>query len=193
MRDPRPRLWSSQEKLSHFTGYIHSSSSCREDRNISFECQQCGECCSYLGQVFHIIKPLDQYTFQIENQYTGQKHVVTVSPLLRHLYDDHAIFSERPEACPFFRRNNQGGLYYCTVHLTRPEICQEYGCWRFLFLDESGNRAGRVMQSRHLHAESPYLREIWDTCVRELHEPDDAVWDQKMCDIVKKAGFQIRS
>ncbi len=119
--------------------------------------------------------------------------MVSVTPLLRHLYDKQDIFSERPDACPFFRRNDDDGLYYCTVHLTRPEICQEYGCWRFLFLDESGNRAGRVMQSRHLHAESPYLQEIWDLYVRELHESEDAVWDQKMCDIVRKAGFQIRS
>jgi uncharacterized protein len=139
------------------------------------------------------VKPTAPYAFLIENQYTGMKHTVSVSPQMRHLYDDQTIFSERPDACPFFRRDDRDGLYYCTVHLTRPDICQEYGCWRFLILDSSGNRAGRVMQSRHLHAENPDLEKVWDIYVRVLHEPDDQVWDQKMCDIVQKAGFKIRS
>jgi uncharacterized protein len=112
---------------------------------------------------------------------------------MQYLYDDLTIFTEHPEACPFFRRNDRDGLYYCTVHLTRPDICQEYGCWRFLILDSSGIRAGRVMQNRHLHAESPYLEEVWDMYVRVLHEPNDIVWDKKMCEIVRNAGFVIRS
>ncbi|HWQ65792.1 MAG TPA: YkgJ family cysteine cluster protein [Methanospirillum sp.] len=156
-----------------------------------FECGQCGECCSHLGLVFEIIETYDSYSFRIRNQYTGKKQVVSVAPQLSHLYDDRKIFVERPEACPFFRMNDQDHLSYCTVHLTRPDICREYGCWRFLILDPLGNRAGRVMQSRHLDAENPRLRQVWDTYIDTMHEPDDQEWDRKMSEIVRRSGFQI--
>ena len=157
-----------------------------------FECHQCGECCSHLGLMFRIIEESPPYTFLVRNQYTGEKYTVVVTPPLCHLYDNKDIFTERPEACPFFRLNDKDRLYYCTVHLSRPDVCREYGCWRFLILDSQGNRAGRVMGNRHLHAESPLLRSIWDARVSTLHESDDQVWDQKMCEIVRKAGFRIR-
>ena len=159
---------------------------------LVFECQQCGECCSHLGLMFQIAEEYDNYSFLVRNEYTGEKYEVTVAPLLHHLYNDTEIFTERPEACPFFRRNDQDSLYYCTIHLTRPDVCREYGCWRFLILDSQGKRAGRVMGTRHMHAESPALQTVWDARVRNLHEPDDHVWDRKMCEIVRAAGFEIK-
>ncbi len=48
------------------------------------------------------------------------------------------------------------------------------------------------MGSRHMHAEDPLLQSIWDTRIRILHEPDDLVWDRKMCEIVRAAGFEMR-
>ncbi|MDD1730136.1 MAG: YkgJ family cysteine cluster protein [Methanospirillum sp.] len=157
-----------------------------------FECQQCGECCSHLGLVFEIIEDYGDYSNLIRNQYTGLRQIVSVSESLHMLYDLHDIFLERPEACPFFRFNTNDGLYYCTVHLTRPEICQDYGCWRFLILDNQGNRVGRVMERRHLHTESESLEKIWEHCIRTLHEDDDEIWDRKMCSIIHTAGFKIR-
>lgn len=160
---------------------------------MPFECSQCGECCSHLGLVFQIIEQRGDYAFLLRNQYTGATHQVSVSPGLYHLYDNRQIFEERPEACPLFRFNPDTGLYYCTVHLTRPDICREYGCWRFLITDGHGNRAGRIMGTRHLHTEDPGLRQLWDAEVALLHEDDDRIWDQKMCEIVRKAGFIVRS
>ena len=159
---------------------------------MGFECQQCGECCSYLGLMWQIIGESGNYSFIIQNMYTGQKYEVTVTPPLRHLYDNTGIFTERPEACPFFRPHDSDGLYYCTVHLTRPDVCKEYGCWRFLILDSEGKRAGRVMDSRHMHAEDPVLQTLWDSRVRTMHEPDDEIWDRKMCEIVRAAGYVVR-
>jgi len=153
---------------------------------------QCGECCGHLGLMFRIIEGYNNYSFLICNEYTGEKHKVEVTPALHHLYDDKQIFCELPEACPFFRRSDLDNLWYCTVHLTRPDVCREYGCWRFLILDSQGNRAGRVMGSRHLHAEDPLLRSVWDNSVGILIEPDDSAWDRKMCEIVRSAGFQVR-
>jgi hypothetical protein len=49
------------------------------------------------------------------------------------------------------------------------------------------------MQNRHLHAENPRLQDLWDENISTLHENDDTIWDQKMCDLVRKAGFQIKN
>lgn len=49
------------------------------------------------------------------------------------------------------------------------------------------------MGTRHLHAEDPALRELWDAEVTLLHEEDDRIWDQKMGEIVRKAGYIVRS
>jgi Fe-S-cluster containining protein len=142
--------------------------------------------------MFEIVRENDDYSFLVRNQYTGEKYEVEVALPLRHLYDDRQIFTRLPEACPFFRNNDRDGLYYCTIHLSRPDVCREYGCWRFLILDAEGKRAGRVMEYRHMHAENTILRSVWDTRVRILHEPDDREWDRKMCEIVRNAGFEIR-
>ncbi|NLD56559.1 MAG: YkgJ family cysteine cluster protein, partial [Methanomicrobiales archaeon] len=41
--------------------------------------------------------------FLVNNEYTGEKTEVTVDPDKIALFQDRSIFSERPEACPFFR------------------------------------------------------------------------------------------
>jgi len=111
---------------------------------------------------------------------------------LQPLYEDKKIFVEREEACPFFRENPDDGLFYCTVHLTRPEICREYGCWRLLILDREGNRAGRVMQARHLDSENPRLTEVWSRYIHPIHELDDQEWDTRVAHILRTAGFVVK-
>ena len=72
---------------------------------LSFECSQCGECCSHLGQVHEIKEDLGDYHFLVNNRYTGEKTLVTIDPDMIALFLDKSIFIERPEACPFFRYN----------------------------------------------------------------------------------------
>jgi uncharacterized protein len=142
--------------------------------------------------MFRISRQTGEYAYLVRNEYTGEKHEVCVAEHLRHLFDDEGIFALLPEACPFFRRNDEDGRYYCTVHTTRPDVCREYGCWRFLILDREGRRAGRVMGTRHLHAEDPDLMLFWDERIRTLHITDDQEWDRVMADIVRSAGYTIR-
>jgi len=139
-----------------------------------------------------IEKEISEYTFLVRNEYTGERYTVEVAREHRSLYDDNGVFTDLPEACPFFRKGRDNDLWYCTVHLTRPDVCREYGCWRFLILDSQGKRAGRVMGTRHLHAEDPVLQKIWDEKVRCLKEPDDVLWDEKMCEIIRSEGFIVQ-
>ncbi|NLL10334.1 MAG: YkgJ family cysteine cluster protein [Methanomicrobiales archaeon] len=139
-----------------------------------------------------IEEELPCYTFLVRNEYTGMRYEVIVAEEHRVLFDDKSVFTSLPKACPFFRKGKDTDLWYCTVHLTRPDVCREFACWRFLILDQQGRRAGRVMGTRHLHAEDLELQKIWDEKVRVLIEPDDAAWDEKMCEIIRSAGFIIR-
>jgi Fe-S-cluster containining protein len=160
---------------------------------MPFECSQCGECCSHLGLVHTIHTRLGDYRFIVNNQYTGEKTTVSVDPDKRALYTDKSIFRERPEACPFFRYDGAAAKGYCTVHLTRPAICRDYGCWRLLILDTDGRRAGRIMDRRHLAADDEALTRLFADQIDPLIEADDAAWDRRVMDVLVRAGYTVRT
>lgn len=157
---------------------------------MGFFCQQCGECCTQMGDVFHIREELGDLEFLIYNQYTGEEHTVRVDPDKTHLFLDYSISPDEPLSCPFLRRN-VAGLSYCTVHETRPEICREYSCWRMLILDLHGKRAGRIMDLGHFSAEDPRLQEIWDEKIEDLDSSDRTAWERNVSAILSKEGYTV--
>jgi uncharacterized protein len=162
-------------------------------RSIPFECSQCGECCSHLGLVHIIQEDYGNYRFLVKNQYTGEKTAVAVDPDKILLFCDRSIFRERPEACPFFRFNPAVEKGYCTVHLTRPEICRDYGCWRILILDADGKRAGRIMCRRFLASEDEALTRLFEVQVNHLVVADDTEWDEQVIRVLVAAGYTVRT
>jgi Fe-S-cluster containining protein len=160
---------------------------------MPFECSQCGECCSHLGLVHSIIEDYGDYHFLLKNQYTGEKTAVAVDPDKIALFADTSIFQERPEVCPFFRYDRASAKGYCTVHLTRPAICRDYGCWRLLILDAAGKRAGRIMCQRHLASEDEALTRLFEEYINHLVEPDDAAWDERVIRLLVAAGYTVRT
>jgi len=158
---------------------------------MSFECSQCGECCSHLGLVHTIREEYGDYRYLVNNEYTGEKTTVTVDPDKILLFCDRSIFTERPEACPFFRYDRHGGKGYCTVHLTRPEICRDYGCWRMLILDGKGKRAGRIMCQRFLASEEKPLTQLFEKEINSLTGLTDAEWDDRVTHVLAAAGYTV--
>jgi Fe-S-cluster containining protein len=141
----------------------------------------------------HVIKEdRGNNTFLVHNTYTNEENVVTVDPDKIDIFLDKSIFNKIPHACRFFRHKPGSEKAYCTVHLTRPEICQDYGCWRLLILDHRGRRAGRIKFIRTLHSEDSFLSEIWEKCIENHQEPNDAIWEENMIRILTKAGFTVR-
>ena len=159
---------------------------------MPFECSQCGECCSHLGLVHIIQEDYGDYRFLINNQYTGEKTVVTVDPDKVALFCDKSIFQEHPETCPFFRYDPLPGKGYCTVHLTRPEICRDYGCWRMLILDAGGKRAGRIMCQRFLASEDERLTRLFEEQINTLTGISDAAWDERVIHVLVGAGYTVQ-
>ena len=160
---------------------------------MPFECSQCGECCTHLGLVHTIHEDRGELRFLVNNEYTGEKTEVVVDPDKIPLYADKSIFSRYPEACPFFRYDASSAKGYCTVHQTRPEICREYGCWRMLILDFRGRRAGRIMYQRHLVSDDAILNQLFEQCINNIEEPDDAAWDLRVIRILVRAGYTVRT
>jgi hypothetical protein len=159
---------------------------------MPFECSQCGECCSHLGLVHTIAEEYGDYRFLIRNEYTGEKTAVAVDPDKVSLFCDKSIFQERSEACPFFRYDRAAAKGYCTIHLTRPAICRDYGCWRLLILTPDGKRAGRIMCQRHLASEDDALTRLFEDQVNGIVEPDDTVWDERVIRVLVMAGYTVR-
>jgi Fe-S-cluster containining protein len=159
---------------------------------MPFECSQCGECCSHLGLVHTIREDYGKNRFLVNNEYTGEKTIVTVDPDKYLLFCDRSIFTERPEACPFFRYDRSEEKGYCTVHLTRPEICRDYGCWRILILGPDGKRAGRIMCQRFLASEDERLSRLFEERISVCGELDDAAWDEHLIRALVVAGYTVR-
>jgi Fe-S-cluster containining protein len=157
-----------------------------------FDCQQCGECCSHLGLVHSITEDRGNYEFVVFNRYTNESNVVSVDADKHALYDDQGIFGKLPEACPFFRHQPGSEKAFCTVHLTRPDICRDYSCWRMLIVSRTGQRAGRIMFSRYLCSEDPFVTRIFEECIDPVHEPDDAKWDDLVTRILIERGYAVR-
>jgi hypothetical protein len=159
---------------------------------VPFECFQCGKCCENLGLVHSIKKDFGDYRFLIHNTYTGEDSPVSIDSDKRDLFLDMGIFNKLPHACPFFRHHPGSEKACCTVHLTLPEICRDYGCWRLLIIDPGGRRVGKIRYVRSLCSEDPILKKIWDGCFEHNQEPDDLIWEDMMIRTLTRAGYAVR-
>jgi hypothetical protein len=158
---------------------------------MSFYCIQCGECCTNLGLVHTICETRGRYTFTVLNEYTGEKTIVEVDPDKYTLFDEKEIFDHHPDACPFFRIAHDDRRGYCTCHLTRPDICRDYGCWRLLILNSAGNRVGRIMEQRFFHSENVILTGIWNSFAESLRGLSDEEWDRVVITTLHSAGYTV--
>lgn len=157
---------------------------------MPFSCEQCGECCTQMGYVFEIVADHGEYAFTVRNQYLGNLTDVQVAEAMIPLFSDRSIFHRHPKACPFLRFD-PGGTAFCTVHLTRPELCRIYGCWRLLIRDSRGRRAGRVMQAGQVSFDDEILRHIWESRIRPLDRTDEEEWQRKVARTLQRFGYTV--
>jgi len=128
----------------------------------------------------------------VYNNYTGEETPVRIDPGKRDLFLETGIFNKLPHACPFFRYQPGNGKACCTVYLTRPDICRDYGCWRLLILDYRGRQAGKITNIRSFCSEDPVLTKLWDECIEHSEEPDDRIWEDTMIRTLTQAGYTVR-
>lgn len=84
------------------------------------------------------------------------------------------------------------GKAWCTVHLTRPEICRDYCCWRLLILDAQGRRAGRVMYQMTFLADTDELSRLWEEVQPTVSGLCGTEWDDAVIGALTAAGYRVR-
>jgi hypothetical protein len=145
-----------------------------------------------MGLVYRIAAELGDHEYLLLNVYTGVKYQVRIDPDKILLFEQRINGHTSPEACPFLHLAPGGEKSSCTVHHSRPDVCREVFCCWLLILDTTGNRAGRVMGTRHLCPETAELEEIWETRVKRLEGADDAKWEEEVIHILTNAGYTVR-
>jgi len=156
---------------------------------MTFNCQKCGECCSSMGEIIEIRDRTGADSFRILFTATGEERLVTIDP------DKHDLFFGTPVrsamTCPFLR-GAPDGTVLCTVHLSRPDLCRQYGCFRILILDKDGCRAGLVTdRSRYFRAMNPEAHSVWEDRCRTLTIPDETLWEEEIERIFTREGYQV--
>ncbi|WP_292371132.1 YkgJ family cysteine cluster protein [Methanoregula sp. UBA64] len=155
-----------------------------------FRCQQCGECCRYMGDIIEIEEQTGPGTYRIRFPVTGEERTVTLDPDKADLFSSQDSTRSHPMACPFLRFRDKRA--FCTVHATRPGLCRQYGCFRVLILDNSGRHLGRVRDgSRTFSSLDPALHELWDTEVTGTDILDEAAWERWVRDVFSRAGYRV--
>jgi len=156
-----------------------------------FRCQQCGECCSYMGDIIGIEAETGARRFRIRFSVTGEEREVTLDADKQELFHSQDTRLLRPMACPFLRFNIQGGAL-CTIHKTRPGLCRLYTCFCLLVLDPEGNRIGRVQDGSHIFSTTNEdLRKLWEDEIAGVDIPDEAAWEAYVADVFSRAGYRI--
>ena len=141
--------------------------------------------------VHAITEDRGNYTFVVYNYYSGDVKEVRVDADKIALYENRSSLEGLPDACSFLRFDTEGKAW-CTVHLTRPEICRDYCCWRLLIRDVQGKRAGRVLYQRTFLADNAELGRLWEEMKPTLTGLNDKEWDKAIIRFLTAAGYQVR-
>ncbi|ABS55122.1 hypothetical protein Mboo_0604 [Methanoregula boonei 6A8] len=158
---------------------------------MAFRCQQCGECCSYMGEIIGIEERIDPVRFRIRFSVTGEERRVTLDPDKADLFCTQDIMAIRPMACPFLRFHKPHEAC-CTVHGTRPDLCRQYDCFRVLILDREGVPCGKVPdRSRVLSTQDAGLHGIWRQEVAGVDIPSESAWEAHVEEVFSRAGYRV--
>jgi uncharacterized protein len=157
--------------------------------SMSFKCQTCGECCSSMGEVISIRDVMNSDMFRIWFTTTGEERIVTLDLDKRDLF--YQMGPKSSMACPFLRQRDPGRVI-CTVHVSRPDLCRQYSCFRLLILNTEGKRAGRVLdKTRYMAATDSRIHEIWQRECRTLDIIVEDRWEDEIERIFTREGYSV--
>ncbi len=145
-----------------------------------------------MRDVYATVEERGNHTFVMHNAYTGEAKEVRVDPDKIALFEERSSIEDLPEACPFLRFDGETGKGWCTVHLTRPDLCRDYCCWRLLILDAQGKRAGRVMYQTTFLPDDDELGRLWEGVQPTLKGLSGREWDDAVIEILTAAGYRVR-
>ena len=158
---------------------------------MTFICQQCGECCSTMGEIIEIREETAPFSFRIGYTTTGEERQVVVDPDKKELFLCREETTTRSLACPFLRKAAPGRVI-CTVHLSRPELCRQYSCFRILVLGDENKPSGKVLEhTRMLRTMDHHLRAIWDREICRIDDADEDRWEERVEEVLSREGYRV--
>jgi len=144
-----------------------------------------------MGEIIEILEELDNGSFRIGFSVTGEERIVSIDPEKRklfHLRDDKSLKSM---ACPFLL-DAGNEKFVCSVHLSRPELCRQYSCYRILVLDSQEKKIGKVTDaSRYFITEDADLRRLWNREILSVAILDEKCWEEHVEQTLTRAGYHV--
>ena len=143
-----------------------------------------------MGEIIRIREQTGPDEFRIWFTVTGEERVVTLDPDKQALFRSGRTGSQSL-ACPFLRRNSDG-LFTCTVHHSRPDLCRQYACFRVLVLDSKGLKHGRVVEhTRYFVSADPLLNALWKNTIEPAVISDEDLWEEHVELVLTAAGYRV--
>ncbi|MGA7626992.1 MAG: YkgJ family cysteine cluster protein [Methanoregula sp.] len=158
---------------------------------MTFRCQQCGKCCSHMGELIRIEEKTGPMKFRIRFVVTGNEMDVIVDEDKQALFRNKELNASQPDACPLLRleKNKQA---VCTIHHTSPDLCRIYACFRLLVLGPDGDHGGRVKDgTRFFSTMNADLRKIWENEIEGVIIPDETAWENFVGGVFEQAGYRV--
>ena len=144
-----------------------------------------------MGMVHEIKVQKSAREFVIRNKYTGELTDVRIDDDKFDLFSNTETGRILPEACPFFRLDPKSQAGLCTVHLTWPDICRDFGCWKFLIKTPGGKIIGRIFSPRMLISEDPGLNSFWESHISLIRDDNDQAWEHEMVAELASRGYEV--
>jgi Fe-S-cluster containining protein len=158
---------------------------------LAFYCQQCGECCSSMGEIIEIIDELDPFVFRIKLTVTNEERIVSVDTEKRNWFRLHDNKMSQPMACPFLW-DTGNSKFVCSIHTSRPELCRQYSCFRILVFDSHDRKIGKVLHaSRNFITADADLRRLWNQEIARVTILDEKSWEDHVEYTFSNAGYRI--
>ncbi len=159
----------------------------------AFECTLCGLCCMHAGgELIEIEKRLTSRDYLCRQKIVGGTFRARVEDRFLDAFRDSSENDAHPTWCPFLRPLPGGkGKYICTIHDSRPLVCQSYICCTMRISAGGGEEIGKVKGRRSLITDDAGLRRCWEESVVPLAIDDDAAWKRDIAAILGRAGYRV--
>jgi Fe-S-cluster containining protein len=144
-----------------------------------------------MGEIIEIKEELGPFLYRIKFSVTGEERIVSIDPDKQNLFHNQDIRTYRPMACPFLREAG-GKKYVCSVHISRPDLCRQYACYRILVLDSLERKIGRVPDaSRFFSTSDEMLRTLWNLKIADVEIPNEKDWEEHVVQTLTCAGYRV--
>jgi uncharacterized protein len=162
---------------------------------VAFECDRCGKCCVSLGPYITIERQLNDRDYYCRCKIDNTILPVQVEPEYREeIADEFTAEGPAPsptekKSCVFLRKNRHGEGNCCAIYATRPKVCRDFRCYRFLIRNREGEICGSVIGKNTIRTDDATLDKLWNEQVMTVPYGDSTSWTKRVAGILREHGY----